>query len=259
VSPAPFDGTVLKSAPPEDFNARNFLPDTVKRLKGDPDATLSPETTRAMIAAYDECIQYVDDGLGRVFEALKQRGLYDNTLIIITADHGEEFMEHGLIGHGESLYDELIHVPLIVKFPCPGPHCAPRTVTSQVELVDIFPTVMDAIGVEPPDGLVGTKLSEPGPVSRVAYSELAPRIALRTSDWKWVYDEKEDSGRLFNLGDDPGEINDLASLEPAVRDLLSTRLLDFSATRKPGIVANGKAIVADETMLENLKALGYVK
>lgn len=256
-SPPPFSGMFTEKPAPEDFNSGNFLPGMVSKLKEDSGATVNPETLRAMSDAYDETIRYIDDGLGRLFELLKSRGLYDNTLVIITADHGEEFMEHGLLGHGQSLYDELIRVPLIVKFPCPGPHCSPRVVTSQVELVDVFPTVMQVLGIEPPASLVGRSLAEEASARRSAFSEFKSRIALRTPEWKWIYDDQEDAGKLYNLSQDPRETIDLAADEPAVRELLSVRLLDFAATRASIGVRN--AVVADEQMLENLEALGYVK
>jgi arylsulfatase A-like enzyme len=248
---------------PEDFNSGNFLPGMVSKLKEDSGATVNPETLRAMSDAYDETIRYIDDGLGRLFELLKSRGLYDNTLVIITADHGEEFMEHGLLGHGLSLYDEVIRVPLIVKFPCPGPHCSPRVVTSQVELVDVFPTVLQVLGIEPPASLVGRSLAEEASAPRAAFSEFKSnsefksQIALRTPEWKWIYDDQADAGELYNLSQDPRETVDLAADEPAVRELLSVRVLDFAATHAS--IGAGNAVVADEKMLENLEALGYVK
>ncbi len=264
-SPPPFSGMFTEKPAPEDFNSGNFLKRMVSKLREDSSATVNPETLRAMNDAYDEGIRYVDDGLGRIFELLQRRGLYDDTLIIITADHGEEFMEHGLLGHGKSLYDEVIRVPLIVKFPCPGPHCSPRVVTSQVELVDVFPTVMQVLGIEPPTSLAGRSLAGEASASRAAFSEfksnsgLKTQIALRTPEWKWIYDEQDDTGELYDLAQDPGEANDLATSEPALRELLSARVLDFAATHLKDDAVSAFAVKADERMLENLKALGYVQ
>jgi arylsulfatase A-like enzyme len=128
-----------------------------------------------------------------------------------------------------------------------------------VELVDVFPTVMSAVGAEAPANLVGRNLGVQAAESRTAYSELASMIALRTPQWKWIYDEQGDSGKLFNLAQDPGEANDLAEREPALRDLLSARVLDFAATHLKDDSLGAYAVEADEKMLENLKALGYVK
>jgi arylsulfatase A-like enzyme len=258
-SPAPFSGMFTAAPAPEDFNRSKFMPDTVERLREGGVGELNPETLRAMSDAYDEGIRYVDDRLGKVFDELRRRGVYDDTLIIVTADHGEEFLDHGLLGHGESLYDEVIRVPLIVKFPCPGPHCASRVVNSQVELVDIYPTVLGAVGADAPANLVGRNLADPASESRTAYSELTSMIALRTPQWKWIYDEQDDTGELFDLAQDPGEANDLATSEPALRKLLSARVLDFAATHLKDDAVNAYAVEADERMLENLKALGYVK
>lgn len=258
-SPAPFSGMFTTAPAPEDFNRSKFMPNTVERLREGGVGELNPATLRAMSDAYDEGIRYVDDRLGKVFDELRRRGVYDDTLIIVTADHGEEFLEHGLLGHGESLYDEVIRVPLIVKFPCPGPQCASRVVSAQVELVDVFPTVLGAVGAEAPANLVGRNLADPASGSRTAYSELTSRIALRTPQWKWIYDEQDDAGELYDLAQDPGEANDLATSEPALRELLSARVLDFAATHLKDDAVNAYAVEADERMLENLKALGYVK
>ena len=258
-SPAPFSGMFTTAPAPEDFNRSKFMPDKVERLREGGVGEMNPATLRAMSDAYDEGIRYVDDSLGKAFDELRRRGVYDDTLIIVTADHGEEFLEHGLLGHGESLYDEVIRVPLIVKFPCPGPHCASRVVSSQVELVDVFPTVLGVVGADAPANLVGRNLANQASESRTAYSELTYRIALRTPQWKWIYDEQDDTGELFDLGQDPGEANDLATSEPALRELLSARVLDFAATHLKDDTVNAYAVEADERMLENLKALGYVK
>jgi arylsulfatase A-like enzyme len=258
-SPAPFSGMFTSEPAPENFNRSKFMPDTVERLREGGVEQLNPATLRAMSDAYDEGIRFVDDRLGKVFDELRRRGVYDDTLIIVTADHGEEFLEHGLLGHGESLYDEVIRVPLIVKFPCPGPHCAARVVNAQVELVDIFPTVLGAVGADAPANLVGRNLADPASESRTAYSELTSMLAMRTPQWKWIYDERDDTGELFDLAQDPGEANDLAASEPALRELLSARALDFAATHQKDDAVSAYAVEADERMLENLKALGYVK
>src|SRR5688572_7422573 len=186
-SPAPFSGMFTARRSAEDFNGLKFMPDMIERLNADGVGALNPETLRAMSDAYDEGIRYVDDRLGKLFDELRRRGAYDDTLIIVTADHGEEFLEHGLLSHGTSLYDEVIRVPLIVKFPCPGPHCAPRVVDSQVELVDVFPTALAVVGVAAPANLVGRNLAGQASESRRAHSELTSRVALRTTQWKWIY------------------------------------------------------------------------
>jgi arylsulfatase A-like enzyme len=211
-----------------------------------------------MSNAYDEGIRYVDDSLGKVFDELKRRGLYDNTLIIVTADHGEEFLEHGLLGHGESLYDEVIRVPLIVKFPCPGPHCGTRRIDSQVELVDIGPTILQAAGLPRPEAMVGRSLAQPLTEGRSAFSEWDQSVSLRTPQWKLIYDHERDSAELYDLAADPAEVRDRSESDRELNAILMARVLDFTTTHQSVVAADSSTVEADERMLENLRALGYV-
>lgn len=107
-----------------------------------------------MAALYDGAIRHTDRYLGEFFKGLKDRGLYDNTLIIFTSDHGEEFGEHGILGHNQ-LFKELLHVPLIVKPPKSGG----ARYTETVRLVDLMPTVLDYIGIPFPTFHQGTPFS----------------------------------------------------------------------------------------------------
>jgi arylsulfatase A-like enzyme len=258
-SPEPFAGMYASVESADDFNKPDYWNETTKGLNLGDGTSVDPRTLLAMNDAYDEGIRFVDDGLGQVFDELRRRGLYDNTLIIVTSDHGEEFLEHGSLAHGHSLYDELIRVPLIVKFPCPGPYCAPRVVDSQVELVDIFPTVMAAIGEAPHAELVGKDLAQADDGERNAYSEHSAMIALRTPEWKWIYKPPEDSGELYHLPKDPGEITDLAADESELARSFTTQVLDFTVTHQKLVGDEGTLVEADEKMLENLKALGYIR
>ena len=258
-SPPPFAGMFMKTRPPEDFNSTKFMVRAIEGIRGQGGQAPHPETVRAMSDAYDEGIRHVDAEVGRVMRALKQKGLYDNTLIIITADHGEEFMDHGLLGHGKALYDESIRVPLVVKFPCPGPRCISRTVTRQVELVDVFPTVADEVGRPPPESMAGTALHETHPTRKFVFSETARGIALRSPEQKWIYDKQDDNGRLFDLRTDPGEHNDVARLKVATARDFTTRALDFTVMYSPDTKYASQSVEADAKMLQGLKALGYVK
>ena len=110
------------------------------------------EETERVAALYDAEIASADEAVGRLLEDLKARGVYDRSLIILTADHGEAFFDHGHWQHSKTLYEELIRIPLIVKWPGQSPK---GRVSAQVSQVDIFPTVLAAAGVEPPptDGI----------------------------------------------------------------------------------------------------------
>jgi arylsulfatase A-like enzyme len=246
------------AASPVDFNRREFMTSLTDALRTGELTTVDPGLLTAMSDAYDEGIRYVDDRLGEVLEALKQRGLYDNTLVIVTADHGEEFLEHGMLGHGESLYDEVIRVPLIVKFPCPGSHCGHRRIDSQVELVDIFPTLMQVADLEPGETLVGRSLLDPLAEGRNAYSEWEQSVSLRTPQWKLIYDHERDSAELYDLAADPAEVRDRSESDRELNAILMARVLDFTTTHQSVVAADSSTVEADERMLENLRALGYV-
>ena len=123
-------------------------------------STKSPENaaptesreTQEIIDLYDAEVAFADEQLGRFFDELKKSSLYDNTLIILTADHGEAFYEHGHWEHSQTLYEEIIRVPLIAKWPGNTPK---ERRSSMVGEVDIFPTLLEAAGVAaPPTGAV---------------------------------------------------------------------------------------------------------
>jgi hypothetical protein len=105
----------------------------------------SPEEVRDLIDAYDGCIAYLDYQLGWLFDELRSRGALENTLVIITSDHGEEFGEHGVMGHGNSLYMPSVHVPLLILFPPYVP--AGMRVREPASLRDIPATVADLAGL----------------------------------------------------------------------------------------------------------------
>jgi arylsulfatase A-like enzyme len=147
---------------------------------------LTEEDTKKIIAAYDGEIRYTDEEMGKLLTALDSLSLLNNTIIIITADHGEELKDHGLIGHGHSVYDELIHVPLIIKIP----GAENKVVDDQVELIDIFPTVLDILGISIPNQLEGKSLTRlitgQKKLNKTVYSETFNFISVRTPEFKLI-------------------------------------------------------------------------
>ena len=104
-----------------------------------------PESEATLASdAYDDCIGYLDSQIGKLMDELKSRGLLDNTLVVITSDHGEELGEHGLFGHGRSLYSQELHVPLVILVP--GGSAAGRVVSEPVSLRDLPATFVDLLG-----------------------------------------------------------------------------------------------------------------
>lgn len=148
--PNPYRDKYLKDVEPGDIDRGK-----IKKAAHNPlicfveDLGLNSREIAYLVALYDGEIEYTDSKIGEIVSFLKDRGLYDDTMIIVTADHGEHFGEHGLWSHVASLYKEVLHIPLIIKFP-KGCKCAGE-VSEYTQLVDIFPTVMDAAGISGKD------------------------------------------------------------------------------------------------------------
>lgn len=175
---------------------------------------------------YDDEIRYVDAQIGRLLDVLKELGHYDDALIVFVADHGESLWQHDeLFSHaGPGLYDELIHVPLVVKPPHLEPARRGRVVASQVRLADVAPTVLELAGAAAaPDDFDGTSLvplfdGEPAP-DRPALSRGEGSVSLRLGGLKYarrVSGEGVVREELFDLRSDPGEEHSLAAERPEV-------------------------------------------
>jgi arylsulfatase A-like enzyme len=185
-----------------------------------------------LINLYDGGIKYTDELLGQLIAELKRVDIYKNTLIIITADHGDEFMEHGGYSHLGKLYDEIIRVPLIMMGPG-----IPKglLIDNQVSLLDLAPTIIDILGlpevnVFQGNSLVpllnGQKWKDQGAISETLIKDgrfpvnvkggcfkinrpAYRRVSYRTREWKYCFDEETGSEELYNLLADPAEKNNL--------------------------------------------------
>jgi arylsulfatase A-like enzyme len=183
----------------------------------------SAEEIRVERDAHDAMLIYLDGELGRLFDALDARGLAANTIVLVTADHGEQFGEHGLMDHGNSLYEPVLRVPLIVRYPPTIP--AGVRVVSRVSLRDIAATVVDVAG-QTPSPLPGTSLMPLADDDTAPASPLLSEVreGIRTSPWlplakggmkSLVHDgmhyirEGDGSEQLYDLGADPDELRDL--------------------------------------------------
>ena len=137
--------------PPKEFLERfgprprdiSDLQDLIARAEPPPSET----ETNEIIRLYDGEIAFTDQELGRFFEELKSLGLYEDSLIIVTADHGEAFYEHGHWQHSQTLYDEVVRIPMIVKWAGDG---LTGRIEAQVSQADVFPSILQAAGIEPP-------------------------------------------------------------------------------------------------------------
>ncbi len=201
---------------------------------------LSDTDVKNATALYRAEIAYLDEQVGLVVDTLRQQHLLDNTIVIITSDHGEHIGSHGLTGHEFSIYEELLHVPLIVRLPVYLPNG--KRITAPVGLIDVLPTVLDIIGGKSVAGLIGTSLlpalngADPND-QRVMLAEYSRPFTLINNYWKSKYPNIDMSrydtilnavrkgdlkyiisstGQqlLFDLSTDPNEENNLAKSAP---------------------------------------------
>lgn len=159
-----------------------------------------------LIALYDGEITYWDSQFGKFLKFLEEEGMYEDALIVITSDHGEEFYEHGGFEHGHSLYDEVLHVPLIIRGPGIQPGVQDERLTSTM---DIFPTILDYFDIAIPDGIDGISLlaSSPGGERSLIAEQLLWGDELKgvtTSQYRYILNPLTGKEELFDLTVDRG-------------------------------------------------------
>jgi arylsulfatase A-like enzyme len=230
--------------------------------------TLSEGQVRYLSDRYDASIREADAHLGEFFAFLDSTGRLDNTVLVVTSDHGEEFWEHGRIGHKGTLYREVLMVPLVVS----GPDVRPARVDAQVGLVDLAPTLLDLLGLPIPEDVEGSSLvplmkgsgqgrGRPAGVAQEArVSEIDWPIALRsvtTPDRHLIVDRAGGKSELYAPRDDPAEGHDLAAASPTDVATLSAILDDYARTHRPRAAEAAEPLTAEQ--VEELQNLGYVK
>ncbi|MBL4634437.1 MAG: sulfatase [Kofleriaceae bacterium] len=229
-------------------------------------------------ALYKGEVSYQDHYLGGLLRKIEELGLSENTLVVVTNDHGEEIRDHGAMGHGWPLYEEQIRAPLLMSYPpvfSPG-----ANIEEIVEHVDLAPTILDALGVSPmkdADGLSFLPLLEDGigkrqhPFYTLAWSRKSLR-SVRVGDYKLIVGKSSGWMKLFNLASDPGEKKNLLKKQLDQAALLSGRLCEIylsEALATPNKAArmdsagqkqrfdNNEIPIDDKTRRE-LEALGYL-
>ncbi len=208
---------------------------------------------------YDAGVAATDEQVGRLIGKIRKLGLYDDTVIVVTADHGEEFREHGNLLH-KQLYEETIRVPLIVRHPATLGR--PRRIAQPTATLGIMPTILDVLGISPIVPTQATSLpalADAAPASEgIVVSGLNQHALLR---WPWKLIEKGRQRELYNLHDDPGEVRDLADQERDIRTSMVSRLRKWKkidAARLPSSTKSAAAALnPSEAERERLRALGY--
>jgi len=245
----------------------------------DPYDPPEPYKTRYASAPYDGAIAYEDAAVGKLVRQLKLRGLYDGTIMAVTADHGESLGAHGEDTHGIFLYDETIQVPLLIKLPVklpikpPPASAAEKRIENRVELVDILPTLLQAVQIEIPKEVQGESLltlitkTESDPAAeawrdRAAYAQSdVPRVefgwsaeqSLRTGKYLYIQAPRRE---LYDQAADPKADHDLASSSAAVADTLASQLDAFR--KKTANQRETPQVALDPTAQQKLGALGYM-
>jgi arylsulfatase A-like enzyme len=179
---------------------------------------LTEEDVDDLLKLYDGEIRFTDHYIGKVLDELEERNILNETIIVITADHGEAFGEHGRFGHHPYLYDELLRVPLIFH----APRLGSRTIDQQVSLLDLGPTLYDLLDIETPDAVQGTSFApllrgeEMNEEVAIATGKGGGTLACRTSEWKCFWQVEENKVELYDLEQDPAELNDVSRDHPEI-------------------------------------------
>ncbi len=221
---------------------------------------ITDEDRQLMRARYDEELLGVDRLVGDLLAELQRRGVYDNTLILLTGDHGEEFGEHGGSFHGQSLYNELLHVPLVWKPPAAWKAPADQVVDGLTEQRNTAATFLDAAGVRDlPVGTVslvpwlrGERHDEP---NRLAVSEGVDQIAVNQGRWKLIVARSGGGFELYDLAKDPTEQHNMAPERRTRLAAMRKLLVGWDHDLHP---ARHKVVTMDNETREGLKNLGYV-
>ncbi len=233
---------------------------------------LAPRDSRRLRAFYDGAVTYHDHAIKRLMDTLSKAGILEDTVVIFTSDHGEEFFDHGSVGHGHTLFEELVHIPLLIRMPDRRDPVV-RRIDEEVGLVDILPTLCELLQTTCPEEAQGTSLAplifgEGLPFTReVSISEFPgeQKVALRNGRFKTIFHRFDTV--LYDMLSDPGETVDKKSAYPIARqamiDLLGAHLGRLAKWEKPlnpagkGGVSPSYAQIDEETHAR-LQALGYM-
>lgn len=223
-------------------------------------------------ALYNGETTFNDFAFGELIKGLKEQGVYENTAILIIADHGEEFWDHDKVGHGHSLYEELVHSPLIVRYPNMAP--VGKRIPHVVQMADLAPTLCDLAGVEKADVFEGKSFTDTfdgigDAHPRIAVSDfLYRRKAVRAGRYKWITIGR--GGKLYDVVADPAEKRDLISKHAIGRAYVRSQFGLFRGAKKksawweatdretPSLDFDVEGAEIDADTQKMLEAMGYV-
>lgn len=259
--PPPFD-TMFGSADPVAPETLDRWMEAVNRRERRPTA----DELALLHQLYEGNLALADSELGWLRRELEAAGLWDHTAVLVTADHGEALHEHGFIGHNEQVYEESVHIPMVLRLP--GGVVPPgRRVATPVGLLDVAPTVTDIFGIRAPDrmgfrgvSLVDVARGAPGRGELLARTAgPRPRYALMDGAMKFVFSSRYGQEELYDLRRDPGEQHDLVASEPLLASVYRQRLHRLLLQLPGRWTGAAAAWHAAPPTPEDLKALGYIR
>jgi arylsulfatase A-like enzyme len=225
----------------------------------------TPAERSHLVRLYDGNLAYVDREVGRLRRILEDKGLLDRVVLIVTADHGDELFERGQIGHGGRVYEEALHIPLIMRFP-KGVGPAGVRVKALTDLLDVAPTVLDIMGLA---GAKGSEEFEGRSLLPVLFGQAGksvivgrtmqerPSYSFRDGPWKLIYSVRSGQVELYDLPDDPGETRSLATAQPVRAEFYRETLCRWlRGLKKRRGVSTGVLLSPEDE--ETLRALGYL-
>lgn len=219
---------------------------------------------------YGKEIAYIDKCVGQLFKLLKKSGRWEQTVVAFASDHGEGFMEHGIFFHGNSLYNELLHVPLIIK----DGRWGPETIEEPVSLIDLAPTLVESAGIEIPSTFEGQPFG-PNPKSTEIIAENAHRVLktdkpelamIHQDQWKLIINFVTKKEELYETTSDPNEKLNIAAEQKEIVERLRNRLTEHIGRKRPNVKPSDEVATVQlqpdtnaetERIRRRLSALGY--
>lgn len=219
-----------------------------------------------MRALYDGALSYLDDVIGELVRFVESLGVLDDTILVITSDHGDSLGEHNHLGHRMTLYEQLVHVPLVVRYP--ARFAAGAQVAQQVQLGDLFSTFLELAGADMSDVDANgfQSLLDPPPAAARSFTvaENTEPISLnntktrmiRTDQYKYIW-KSNHQHELYDLTGDPSETQNVVAAQPEVARSLLEQLEAWERSLEDKHIETRRAEY-DETTLQRLRGLGYV-
>jgi lipoteichoic acid synthase len=227
----------IDSLSPADRFFVTYLPIAGHHPYDSPSAGPYPDHTET--GRYYNSIRYGDQALGTLFDGLRQRGRFNQTLFVIFGDHGEAFGEHPAnYGHTLWVYEENVRVPLLIA--APGSMEGSRRITNLASLIDLAPTILDLVGLKTPVEHQGRSLLRGEPRNALFYTDYSlGLLGLREGPWKFIYELESGRPQLFDLKRDPAELQNLSREHPVMVKTFQQHLLHWSGAQRRRIQAHG--------------------